>query len=622
MATIVGKTSDAIDAIVAGIDTSLANKADLVGGVVPDTQVPAIAVQKDTLVINAKDHGAVGDGVTSDDLALAGGLAAINSTFGGKLYLPPGKYLLTGANALSLLVAGTVIEGSGALTTQIVIGAGFTGPEVFYIAAKNCQIKNLTIIGANTTTTSNPVCGGIKVNSVRRTRIVDCEFWYINGWAFEAVASTTDANGNPDGTMLDRLVIRQCAGGIHFLGNTISGYSVNSFMTNIQIIQGGVTTGASANLDNIRVEDSWDILCANVMSWMSVGTGNCLHIIGNCAAIFIKTLDALGPNGASCVLIEDNVNGAAQNVQIEGGVVQQGLIGIQTKGTATVISILGVRVINNQTHGISIESGQPAVNIWGVTFSGSGTAASGTNYDLNWSGSATGIVDGCRFSSALVATGTAGVQSSVNIGSGQNVRFMNIYFVGTGTTSSNRFTATPSAVLITNNGTYQFMTQLNLTGAVTSTSTISAQPSSNSNTILSSNTNGSSAFDSYRKTGDGTSAAGTGSAGRDTSWGRQGAAQFGTPDSDIVIGLAGKGLRVKSGSNARAGTATLVAGTVTVANTSVTASTVILLGGNTPVTANAGALYVSSVSPGTGFTVKSTNASDTSKFGYHLVESI
>jgi hypothetical protein len=48
-----------------------------------------------------------------------------------------------------------------------------------------------------------------------------------------------------------------------------------------------------------------------------------------------------------------------------------------------------------------------------------------------------------------------------------------------------------------------------------------------------------------------------GSGARDTSWGRLGAGQIGRADSDLVAGLAGKGLKVKEGSNAKMGTLTL-----------------------------------------------------------------
>jgi Pectate lyase superfamily protein len=623
VATVVGMTADAINAALGAIDTTLSNKADLVGGVVPDNQAPNITVKKDTFVINAKDHGAVGDGVTPDDAALIAGIAAVNITvFGGKLYLPPGQYLLNGSTALALANAGLIIEGAGAQATQIVIGAGFTAAQAISITAKNCQVKNLTIIGHSTTTTSNPVSGGVKVSGARRARITDCEFWYLNGWAIENIASVTDPNGNHEAT-ISRLDIRQCAAGIHLVGNNTSGYASNSLLSDIRIMQGGVTTGASANLDNIRIEDSWDILLSNVMSWTYAGSGIPLHVLGNCGTIVVKSLDAEGTYLAPCVVLEDGTNGSVQNVQIMGGIVQQGTIGVQAKGSSSYITLFGLRVVNSLTHGVSIESGQPSVVISALTFANSGMGAAGTNYDLNWSGSATGIVDGCRFSTALVATGTVGVQSTVNIGSGQNVRFENVYFTGSGSTTSNQFTNLPSAVLTTNLGAYSFLTSTSFKNGLTNQSIVGHQPASSANTVMSSNTGGNSANDSWRMDGNGGITYGPGGASaRDTTWSRQGVAQIGTPDSDLVIGLAGKGLRVKSGTNARIGTATLAAGTVTVANTSVTANTVILLGGNAPVTANAGALFVSSVTPGTGFTVKSTNASDTSKFGYQLVESI
>ena len=84
---------------------------------------------------------------------------------------------------------------------------------------------------------------------------------------------------------------------------------------------------------------------------------------------------------------------------------------------------------------------------------------------------------------------------------------------------------------------------------------------------------------------------------------------------------AGATLTFKAGSNARVGTGTLVLGTLAVANTSVTANSLIFLtctGGGT--IARIGIIYVSSVTPGTGFTVTSRNFSDNNSFNYLIVE--
>ena len=82
---------------------------------------------------------------------------------------------------------------------------------------------------------------------------------------------------------------------------------------------------------------------------------------------------------------------------------------------------------------------------------------------------------------------------------------------------------------------------------------------------------------------------------------------------------AGKGLTVKGGSNARIGTSPLTAGSVVVANTSVTASTVILLtsqaDGGSP-----GFVRVSTRTAGTSFTITSSSGTDTSTIGWLLVE--
>ena len=88
---------------------------------------------------------------------------------------------------------------------------------------------------------------------------------------------------------------------------------------------------------------------------------------------------------------------------------------------------------------------------------------------------------------------------------------------------------------------------------------------------------------------------------------------------DVSIATVGTGLRVKEGSNAKQGIATLVGGTVTVANTSVTANSRIMLtaqnSGGTP-----GFLRVSARTAGTDFTILSSSGSDTSLVAYQIFE--
>ena len=89
--------------------------------------------------------------------------------------------------------------------------------------------------------------------------------------------------------------------------------------------------------------------------------------------------------------------------------------------------------------------------------------------------------------------------------------------------------------------------------------------------------------------------------------------------SYLALDQAGSGYRTKEGSNCKQGLVTLVAGTVTVSNTSVTANSRIFLtsqsGGGTP-----GFLRVSSRVAGTSFTITSSSGTDTSTVAYEIFE--
>lgn len=91
--------------------------------------------------------------------------------------------------------------------------------------------------------------------------------------------------------------------------------------------------------------------------------------------------------------------------------------------------------------------------------------------------------------------------------------------------------------------------------------------------------------------------------------------------ANLVIGTVGYGLQVKEGSNAKQGVATLVGGTVTVANTSVTAISRILLTVQSLGTVTAPkAIGVTARTAGTNFTITSADNTDTSVVAYEIFE--
>lgn len=563
-------------------------------------------------------YGAKGDGTADDTAAIAAAIASLGSA-GGTVYLPAGSYLLNGSSGLDITGNAVTLRGAGAEATKILIGSGFTGTNAVTVTGANAQIVDLSVNGASSTTTSNPAAHGITVSGARRLKVDSCQFWYLNGYAVRALATSAGSTSNAHGTQLSRIRINQCAGGLHFLGHTAQGYAVNSFVTDVHIQQGGVATGTNAGLDGIRIEDAWDVLAENALTWMQAGTGSALHIVGNCAASFIKNLDALGPNAlAPNVLIEDGANGSPQNVQINGGVIQQGTVGIKISGGSQHVHVDTVRIINNTGHGAQVDGTGVGIYFNKVFFSQSGQGASGTNYDINWSGTASGNILNCRFTSPIVATGTAGVQQTINVAAGQAVRVFNADFQGSGAASTNWFTAFPMVVTRVDGANMEHIGSLDF--RLPTNARVSLRPVAAGNNALATNVNGADTVDRFRLLGDGTLQWGTGSATRDATWGRQGVAQVGTPDSDIIIGLAGKGLRVKEGANAKMGTATLSGTTaVTVSTTAVTTTSRILLTINTP-GGTPGSPYVFTRTAGTSFQIKSTGASDTSIVAWMIVE--
>jgi hypothetical protein len=94
-----------------------------------------------------------------------------------------------------------------------------------------------------------------------------------------------------------------------------------------------------------------------------------------------------------------------------------------------------------------------------------------------------------------------------------------------------------------------------------------------------------------------------------------------TLSNDLDIAVAGKGLRVAEGANAKQGVSTLVAGTVVVANTSVTATSRIQLSIQSLGTVTTPkAIGVTARTAGTSFTITSADATDTSVVAWEMFE--
>lgn len=91
-----------------------------------------------------------------------------------------------------------------------------------------------------------------------------------------------------------------------------------------------------------------------------------------------------------------------------------------------------------------------------------------------------------------------------------------------------------------------------------------------------------------------------------------------TNGTDLHFARAGSGFRIKEGTNARMGTATLVGGTIAVANTSVSATTRVLYARST--TGGTPGHLSTTQSTGVSFTINSSSGTDTSTCVWMLVE--
>lgn len=87
---------------------------------------------------------------------------------------------------------------------------------------------------------------------------------------------------------------------------------------------------------------------------------------------------------------------------------------------------------------------------------------------------------------------------------------------------------------------------------------------------------------------------------------------------NIVMPVAGNGIQLKSGANQRGGNATLVGGTIAVANTTITANSVIIF--NTKTAGGTLGSYSYTLNSGVGFTINSSSAIDTSTLSYFIFE--
>lgn len=174
-----------------------------------------------------------------------------------------------------------------------------------------------------------------------------------------------------------------------------------------------------------------------------------------------------------------------------------------------------------------------------------------------------------------------------------------------------------SGGLVISSGNISLTGDIIVTGNTTQTGTVSSYGFSTTSTRFAASVGGDTT-DRFHINSDGTHEWGDGTLARDTVLYRLSANTLAT-DDDFVFTTAGKGLKIKEGTNAKMGMATLSSGAATVNTTAVTANTRIFL---TVQTAGGtqGFLRISARVANTSFTITSTSATETSTVAWLLVE--
>jgi hypothetical protein len=385
---------------------------------------------------NVKQYGALGNGTTDDTAAVQAAITA--AAGGGVVFFPSGSYIINSPLNLS----NNNVRLQGAQQSTLYIGASFSGSNLINITGQTCSVVDLNIRGVSTTYTSNPAADAIQITSSRGCLVRDVVCSFINGYGIQ---STSGASVSNDNTNIDGAHVYNGKAGIHILGNAGSGNDQVSYITNcnIDFMQNG---------DCYFFEDAFDFVVTNIYGNCTAGSGNSIHIKGNCIAIYISNIDVgpfPGPSTGSIVLIESGANGTPSKIGISNGIVEGGLNGVQITA-GSLIKIANLDVFNNGTNGISVSGTSDAISIAHNHFSANGSNTAGSRYEINWSSSGNGIASSNIFTTAQGTT-TQKVNNVINSTAG-NLVVQGNRFEGTGFTTANIFNGFPALVL--NNPSY------------------------------------------------------------------------------------------------------------------------------------------------------------------------
>lgn len=595
--------------------------ADVTAEATARTGADALLVPKGALLVNVKDYGAVGDGVADDTAEIAAALAAVPAA-GGTLYFPAGDYLCTAI--LSVTRSNLSIKAEKG--ARLVVGSALgylihLGEQVAATRYSNLSVEGLAFYDPNPTAhVGTDETHGIVARQIDHLVIRHCRFTALGDEQVDLQSCTdvlVEKNWFTDGPSVSSAGAALGSNGssyVTFRSNYFEGTSAVGAAMRVEAPDSG-----GADAAHILVE-------GNHVSQRST-TGIEISVGGAARKMqFVTVRDNVLDAVAKEAILVAGSGGAFERVYIVGNRVNGGGTGASTSDRgaihcgATVTDLLVADNLlrgwgnANGHHGIVVQSGVVSRNVLnGIADDGIRLVTAGgilvIGNDVRLCGITSGNGSGVNLiassdQNAIIANNLVGNQIGIEGQSGSDQNLIEANRVASSVAQGIRVRGeqyVKENILLANATGIQVVsgTGCNLIGNVFVGNTTDVTDSGTATVRIS-------------------VAAGKLTFGGDTTLYRSAADVLAT-DDDLAVAVAGKGLRVKEGANAKMGTAVLVAGSATVATTAVTANSRIFLTAQNSSGAP-GELSATARVAGTSFTIGSTSALDTRTVAWMIVE--
>ncbi len=212
------------------IDTRLTQwETDGTLGRLVDTRLEPLIIDRLNTEVNAKNYGAIGDGLANDTAILQGLIDDIDAKGGGTLYLPFGTYRIT--SPLTTLHTSIVGEGNNPISWTMIKAIGCNG--IVMTPEWGVTVKNISIQCDGERTFTAIVCNGSGVAPLA-LNYATIENVDLRNWKY-GIDLRYSWN-----TTINKVSTIDCNVGVRLFGQ-----SVNNFISDCSLVVDGLANSAS-----------------------------------------------------------------------------------------------------------------------------------------------------------------------------------------------------------------------------------------------------------------------------------------------------------------------------------------------------------------------------------------